>query len=144
VDALEGFDRDARAWWAAIQEHRLTIQLCGRCGVVRWPARSVCGNCASRAWSWIPAVGTATVASWTVTHHSFGDAVTPYTVVLALLDDGPDLFVPGAFEHRDGTGLSMGTRLVAGFALGSDPGLTVLSWELAVPAGSAESDPEDR
>ena len=92
-------DRDSRPWWDALGHHQLLVEACVACGRLRWPPRVLCGACGSMEWDWTAASGRATVASWIVNHHPFGDAFPPpYTVVTARLQDQEDILVPGGYS----------------------------------------------
>ena len=126
-------DRDSRPWWDALGHHQLLVQACVACGRLRWPPRVLCGACGSMEWDWTAASGRATVASWIVNHHPFGDAFPPpYTVVTARLQDQEDILVPGGYSGpADGRGLVMGAALVVDFEdLADEEGQqwTLLRW----------------
>jgi uncharacterized protein len=108
-------DRDGQPWWDALAQHQLLVQRCASCGRLRWPPRAICGECGALAWDWLEASGRATVASWVVNHHAFGDAFpVPYVVVTGRLDEQDDILIPGAFgNERDA--LAVGAPLRAGF-----------------------------
>jgi uncharacterized OB-fold protein len=96
---------------------------------LRWPPRAICGECGALEWEWQQASGAASVASWVVNHHAFGDAFpVPYVVVTGRLGEQDDILVPARFEG-DREALSMGAALAAGF---EDAGEFVgLVWRLA-------------
>jgi uncharacterized OB-fold protein len=82
---------------------------------LRWPPRALCGDCGALEWAWLQATGAATVASWVVNHHAFGDAFpVPYVVVTGRLAEQDDILVPAGFEG-DRDALVVGAPLVAGF-----------------------------
>jgi hypothetical protein len=88
----------------------------------------LCGECGSLSWEWRAATGEATVASWVVNHHAFGDAFpVPYVVVTGRLAEQDDILVPAGFAG-DREALAMGAPLLAGF---DDAGaFTALRWDL--------------
>ncbi len=110
-------DHDSTPWWAGLAEHELRLQRCCDCAMLRWPPRALCNRCGSLEWSWVAASGRATVASWIVSRHRFGDAFdVPYVVVMARLDEQDDIVVPGAYGGSpDGQGLCVGRHLVVAF-----------------------------
>lgn len=110
-------DRDSAPWWDALTRHELLLQRCDGCAAFRWPPRDLCGRCASFDWSWVPAEGTGTVASWNVTWRTAGtDTPVPYVVLLVRLDDQPDILMPGSYEGpSDGHDLEVGLPLGVGF-----------------------------
>lgn len=92
-------DRDSRPWWEALARHELALQRCDACAAWRWPARAICGRCASFDATWTPVTGRATVASWIVNHHTFSAAFeSPYAVVTVRLDEQPDLLLVGSWS----------------------------------------------
>jgi len=122
-------DREGQPWWDALARGELLTQRCAACGRLRWPPRAICGECGSLEWDWQRASGHATVASWVVNHHAFGDAFpVPYVVVTGRLDDQDDILIPGGFEgERDA--LAIGAPLVAVFEDADT--FTGLVWHLA-------------
>lgn len=126
-------DLDSKPWWDALQRQELVLQQCAACARYRWPARSVCNDCGSFDWNWIPAAGQGTVVSWTVTYHSFGPAIdVPFVVALVRLDDQDDIYIPGYIDTlADGSTMTMGMRVGTGFAqvdTSSGAPLTILRW----------------
>jgi uncharacterized OB-fold protein/acyl dehydratase len=83
------------------KQHKLLIQRCSNCGMLRHPPRPVCPNCRSYEWNALEASGNATVYSYVVNHYP---QVPSFDYPLAV----------GLFE------LEEGTRLVANF-IGVDP-----------------------
>ena len=122
-------DRDSTPWWAALAEHRLLLQRCSTCAVLRWPARAICNRCGGLDWSWLEATGHGTVASYVVTHRTFSPAhQPPHVVVLARLEDQPDLLLPGGWDGaRDGKDLTVGMPIQASY-IDVEPGSALLSW----------------
>jgi len=132
-------DRDSAEWWAALGRHELVLPRCAACGTWRWPPRAICGRCGSLDWSFAPAAGRGTVASWVVNRHGFGGAFPlPSTVLLVRLAEQDDLLLPGGWSGAaDGSDLAMGLPVVAGFEdvpagpepSGTDGGaVTLLTW----------------
>jgi uncharacterized OB-fold protein len=127
---LPTVDRDSAPWWEALAAHRLILQRCTRCNAWRWPARAICNRCGSFEWSWQPASGQGSVASWIVTHHSFNPVfVAPYVTVLVRLDEDNDILIPGGW---DGQAPVEGQAVVAGFQDVAD-GVTLLQWASLEP-----------
>jgi len=134
-------DRDSAEWWAALGRHELVLPRCAACGTWRWPPRAICGRCGSLDWSFAPAAGRGTVASWVVNRHGFGGAFPlPSTVLLVRLAEQDDLLLPGGWSGAaDGSDLAMGLPVVAGFEdvpagpepSGTDGGaVTLLTWRV--------------
>jgi uncharacterized OB-fold protein/acyl dehydratase len=117
--------RDNAFWFDAAKDHRLVIQRCASCGVLRHPPRPRCDKCGSYEWDTIEASGRGTVYSFVVNHYPQVPAFD-YPLAVALIE------------------LAEGTRLVAN-VVGIDPadlevGLPVeLEWvdhdpDLTLPA----------
>lgn len=60
---------DNAFWFEAAKEHRLVIQRCTNCGVLRHPTGPMCGACQSLDWDTVDASGRGTVYSFVVNHH---------------------------------------------------------------------------
>lgn len=127
-------DQDSAQWWDALAHRELRVQQCAACGVFRWPARAICGSCASLEWAWHQSSGHARVASWVVNHHSFSPTAPPvYTVVLGRLDEQEDIMIPAVWlGSPDGADLRVGDRVAAAFEDFSAPDgapVTLLRWK---------------
>ena len=91
-------DADSGPFWAAVREHRLTVQCCDECGWYRFPARPICPRCRSWGFSWSEVSGRGTVLSWVVTHHVTHPAFArqlPYPVLYVELAEQPGLTMYG-------------------------------------------------
>jgi uncharacterized OB-fold protein len=90
-------DDDAR-YWQGIRDHALALQQCGTCGRFRWPPAAFCNQCSTRGGTWTLVSGIGSVASWTVTRHTFlpefRDEV-PYVLVVVALVEQDDLMLVG-------------------------------------------------
>ncbi|MDL4771507.1 Zn-ribbon domain-containing OB-fold protein [Actinomadura xylanilytica] len=131
-------DRDSAPWWEAVRRHELTVQRCDGCGTLRFPARTVCNRCRSRAYAWVPARGTGRVYSWVVNHQVFMRSMAdevPFPVLLVRLDDGAeqgdDLLMYGNLTGGDVAGLRPGLPVEAVF-VDFDEETTLVQWR---PAG---------
>jgi uncharacterized OB-fold protein len=80
---------DTQFFWDAVREHRLLIQRCANCGMLRHPPRPMCPNCDSLEWGTIEASGRGNVISFVIPHHPplpwFPE---PYLVALIDLAEG--------------------------------------------------------
>ncbi|BAH54135.1 bifunctional MaoC family dehydratase N-terminal/OB-fold nucleic acid binding domain-containing protein [Rhodococcus opacus] len=93
---------DNAFWFAAAREHRLVIQRCTNCGVLRHPTGPMCGECRSTQWDTVDASGRGTVYTFVVNHHPQIDAFD-YPLIVAVIE------------------LEEGTRLIANMT-GVEPG----------------------
>lgn len=134
-------DRDSAPWWDSLGQHRFVLQRCLRCRAWRWPARAICGRCGSFDWSWAPASGRGTVASWTVNHHTFDPAFrSPYTVVFVRLDEQEDIVMPGSLA-ADTEVVSIGTPVDVEYLdvpVEDGSAVTLLAWRPRSAEGSVD------
>ncbi len=133
-------DLDSSPWWEALRRREFVLQACTPCRRLRWPARAICNDCGSDEWTWTPACGLGTVASWTVTHRSGPAGGERFVVVLVRLDDQDDILVPGYVDGPpDGSGLVIGLPVEVGFEdveVGdAEDRLVVLRWRRAARRG---------
>lgn len=81
-------------FWDAAAASRFMLQRCDDCaGWIFYP-RSLCPHCWSSRLSWCDASGRGTVKSFSVIHrpgHPAWSDVTPYTIALIELDEGPTM-----------------------------------------------------
>jgi uncharacterized OB-fold protein/acyl dehydratase len=84
--------RDNAFWFEAAKEHRLVIQQCAGCGVLRHPPRPRCDKCGSYEWGEADASGRGTVYSFVVNHYPQVPAFDyPLAVGLIELEEGTRL-----------------------------------------------------
>ncbi|MFJ3905092.1 bifunctional MaoC family dehydratase N-terminal/OB-fold nucleic acid binding domain-containing protein [Streptomyces sp. NPDC090025] len=82
-------NRDNAGFWAGVAEHKLLIQRCADCAVLRHPWLPGCNACGSLGWDTVEASGAGTVFSYVVMHHPpFPAFDPPYAVGLVELDEG--------------------------------------------------------
>ncbi len=80
---------DTEFFWTGLREHKLLIQRCSGCGVLRNPPRPMCPNCRSLDWDAIESSGRGTVYSYVMPHQPrFPFFDYPYIVVLVELAEG--------------------------------------------------------
>ena len=85
-------NEDNAFWFAAAREHRLVIQRCAACGVLRHPTGPMCGECRSTDWDTVDASGRGTVYTFVVNHHPQIDAFDyPLIVAVIELEEGTRL-----------------------------------------------------
>jgi uncharacterized OB-fold protein len=94
--------RDLQFWFDGANEHKLLIQRCVSCGVLRHPPRPRCDKCGSYDWDTLEASGRGTVYSFVVNHYPQIPAFD-YPLPIGLIE------------------LEEGTRLVADI-VGCEPG----------------------
>ena len=83
--------RDTQPYWDGLNEGKLLIQKCGKCGKLRHYPRPLCDACYSFDVAWVEASGSGKVHSWTVTHHPFNMGFKrelPYALVTVDLAEG--------------------------------------------------------
>lgn len=78
-------------FWAATEQHRLTMQRCESCTGLVWYPRFVCPHCGDFSLAWEELSGRGVVYAVSVHHRpahpAFAERV-PYSVVLVNLDEG--------------------------------------------------------
>ena len=83
---------DTQFFWDGVRAHRLLIQRCTSCGVLRHPPRPMCPHCQSLEWDTIESSGRGTVFSFVIPRHPplpwFPE---PYVVALVDLAEGTRL-----------------------------------------------------
>ncbi|MCB1732487.1 MAG: OB-fold domain-containing protein, partial [Halieaceae bacterium] len=70
----------------------LTLQCCGQCQQVNYPARELCGNCLADELQWRPVAASGTVQSLVQLHYSLEPAFAehlPRALASVRLDCGP-------------------------------------------------------
>ena len=83
--------RDTQPYWDGLNEGKLLIQKCGKCGKLRHYPRPLCDACYSFDVAWVEATGSGKVHSWTVTHHPFNMGFKrelPYALATVDLAEG--------------------------------------------------------
>lgn len=85
---------ETQPFWDAVQERRLVMPKCERCGQVTFPPTVACRACGGDAFTWTELSGRGTVYSFVVYHRvyhpAFKDKV-PYVVAVVELEEGPRL-----------------------------------------------------
>lgn len=85
-------NRDNSFWFEAAKEHRLVIQRCIGCKVLRHPPRPRCDQCGAYEWDAAEASGRGTVYSFVVNHYPQVPAFDyPLAVGLIELEEGTRL-----------------------------------------------------
>ncbi|WP_407700415.1 bifunctional MaoC family dehydratase N-terminal/OB-fold nucleic acid binding domain-containing protein [Streptomyces beihaiensis] len=82
-------NRDNAGFWDGVAEHRLLIQRCTACDMLRFPWLPGCNACGGQEWDTVEASGEGTVYSYVVMHHPpFPAFDPPYAVGLVELAEG--------------------------------------------------------
>ena len=83
---------DTQFFWDGLKDHRLLIQRCASCGVLRHPPRPMCPSCNSLDWDTVTASGRGTVHSFVMPQHPPMPFMEyPYIVALVDLEEGTRL-----------------------------------------------------
>jgi uncharacterized OB-fold protein/acyl dehydratase len=83
---------DNRFWFEGAKEHKLLIQRCTSCGVLRHPPTAMCASCRSFDWDAVEASGRGIVYSFVVNHYPQVPAFDyPLVVALIELEEGTRL-----------------------------------------------------
>ena len=83
---------DTQFFWDGLNEHRLLIQRCDECGVLRHPPRPMCPSCNAVGWDTVTASGRGTVHSFVMPQHPpMPFMAYPYIVALVELEEGTRL-----------------------------------------------------
>ncbi|MGI9577446.1 MAG: Zn-ribbon domain-containing OB-fold protein [Microthrixaceae bacterium] len=118
-------------FFAAIEDSKLLVGLCGGCGEYHYYPRPHCPRCWSDDVEWVPASGAATLYTWSVIHTNdlppWAGRV-PYTAAVVELAEGPRMMthIVGA----EGEDLSIGMDLEIKF-VDLDDELTIAAFEPA-------------
>lgn len=82
-------NRDNAFFFEGAQQHRLLIQRCASCSVLRHPPGPCCPACGSLEWDTVEAAGHGHVYSFVVNHHPRHPAFdSPYLVAVVELAEG--------------------------------------------------------
>lgn len=85
-------NRDNAFWFEGAREHRLLVQRCAACSVLRHPPGPCCPECGSLEWDTVEASGRGEVYSFVVNHHPRHPAFDfPHLVAVVTLDEGTRL-----------------------------------------------------
>jgi len=84
--------QDNRFFFEGAREHKLLIQRCSECGMLRHPPRPACAHCRSFDWDAVTATGRGTIYSFVVNHYPQVPAFDyPLVVALVELEEGTRL-----------------------------------------------------
>ena len=82
-------DRNDEFFWNGVAEHRLLVQQCASCGLLRLPPVPMCGSCHSTSWNEREVSGDGSIYTWILSHHPSEPDASPRIVVLVQLVEGP-------------------------------------------------------
>lgn len=116
-------NRDNAFFFEGAQQHRLLIQRCTACSVLRHPPGPCCPECGSLEWDAVEAGGRGHVYSFVVNHHPRHPAFdSPYLVAVVELDEGTRLITNLTGVAPDD--VTIGMPVVLDW-LAADPDLTL-------------------
>ena len=82
----------SRPFYEGCKQNELRLQFCIKCKSYQYYPRTCCHRCGDNSISWIKASGKAKLSSFTIVRRSLTEAYeAPYTVILALLEEGPTM-----------------------------------------------------
>jgi uncharacterized OB-fold protein len=94
-------DSEHRGYFEEARQHRLVVQRCVACGMLRGAIGAACPFCTALEWTWHPVSGRGHIYSYQIVtqavHPAFSDWV-PYPVVLVELDEQRDVPWRGGAE----------------------------------------------
>jgi uncharacterized OB-fold protein/acyl dehydratase len=84
--------KDTAFFWEGARRHRLLIQRCANCGILRHPPTAACANCGSLEWDAVESSGRGKLYSYTVVHAPIVPPFeAPHVVALVELEEGTRL-----------------------------------------------------
>jgi len=134
--------QDNRFFFDGAKEHKLLIQRCSNCGVLRHPPRPACAQCRSFEWETVIASGRGTIYSFVVNHYPQVPAFDyPLVVALVELEEGTRLVANVAGITPDS--VAIGMPVIAGFE-DFDDDLTLPVFRPATATAVADQSDEKR
>ena len=111
---LPGMSDDTRFFWDGCKKHKLLIQRCRKCGLLRHPPGPICTKCYSFEWDTVEASGRGTLYSFVVMHYpEVPPFEYPNPVALVELEEGTRL-IAGLVDVKSKE-LRIGMKLQAEF-----------------------------
>ncbi|WP_199549059.1 bifunctional MaoC family dehydratase N-terminal/OB-fold nucleic acid binding domain-containing protein [Streptomyces sp. N35] len=105
-------NRDNAGFWKGVEEHKVLIQRCTECSVLRFPWLPGCNSCGGAEWDTVEASGEGTVFSYVVMHHPpFPAFDPPYAVGLIELAEGVRMISNVVGVPHDEVRIGMAVRL---------------------------------
>jgi uncharacterized protein len=83
-------DSEHRGYYEAAKQHRLVVQRCNSCGLLRGAIGAACPFCTALDWSWQPVSGNGEIYSYQIVTQAVQPAFrdwVPYPIVLVELDE---------------------------------------------------------
>ena len=104
---VQEFDSEHRGFYEEAKQHRLVVQRCGSCGMLRGAIGAACPFCTSLEWTWHPVSGNGEIYSYQIVTQAVQPAFrdwVPYPIVLVELDEQRARAVARRRRGRDGLG----------------------------------------
>lgn len=109
---------ETAGYWEGIAAGELRMKICEGCGKFHHPRRILCWRCGSTQMNWVRVSGSGSVYTFSTIHRAsepdFQDDV-PYTVGIAMLDEGVPIFTRFVYDEDDVGLLAVGTRVEVDF-----------------------------
>lgn len=104
-----------------LQQGKLMVGKCQKCGKLHLPPRPLCDNCYSQEFSWIQVSGKGKLLTYTVINVAPAQfqALAPYAVGIVELENG--LKIPGMIQDIKQEQLEIGMELKLDFGTCSTP-----------------------
>src|SRR4051812_12128334 len=103
---------DTQFFWDGLKAHKLLIQRCGQCSMLRHPPRPMCPRCNSLTWDTIESSGRGTVFSFVMPQHpTYPWFEYPYIVALVELDEGTRLVTNLIDIEPEGASIGMAVEV---------------------------------
>jgi uncharacterized OB-fold protein len=122
-------DSEHRGYFEEARQHRLVVQKCQSCGLLRAAPGAACPFCAALDWVWHPVSGRGEIYSYQIVAQAVQPAFrdwVPYPVVLVELDEQKSVPWQGGAE-----GESVSLRIVANLVTG-DPAIPEAEENVAI------------
>lgn len=104
-----------KPFWEGTKEHKLMVQKCNECGLLRFPPGPTCPSCLSTQNKWVQLNGHGIVRSWIVFNYlyykGFADEL-PYNVATVELDEGIKLITNLVGVENDQISTGMAVKVV--------------------------------
>lgn len=87
---VQPFDQEHKGYFEAARQHKLVIQKCTECGLLRGQPGRACPFCTSLEWEWQEVSGKGTIYSYQIVTQAIQPAFrdwVPYATVLVELDE---------------------------------------------------------